>query len=224
MSKTYLKRKDGIILTAIEIVDQLGIQGLTIREIATRQGISEAAIYRHFANKKEILLGVLEYFASFDLLLRRTVESQKMTAREGIIFLVGSYSEYYENYPAISAVLFSVEAFQLEPDVYHKMVEIMDARLRFINELVANGQRQGEFADHINSNNLVDIIFGTMHFVTLRWRINRDFELKEYMLSALFTILDRFSTKVKMIQLPNADEGSSPVKIGEFLEKPKEKK
>ena len=37
MHNNFLKRKDGIILTSVEIIDQLGVQGLTIREIASRQ-------------------------------------------------------------------------------------------------------------------------------------------------------------------------------------------
>ncbi|MDD2497286.1 MAG: TetR/AcrR family transcriptional regulator [Desulfitobacteriaceae bacterium] len=238
MSKSYLKRKDGIILTAIEIIDQLGIQGLTIRELASRQGITEAAIYRHFPNKKEILLGVIDHFASYDLMLRRTVESQKIKGGEGIIFLISSYTEYYENYPAISAVLFTLEAFQMEPEARDKMLDILDRRLEFINELVVNGKKQGDFADYIVSEDLVDIIFGTMHFITLRWRAhNCRFALKKRVLSALFTLLEacrpQAETAVKnarelipgvMVEAcPSFYEGDflSPAKTGEFLEKPK---
>lgn len=194
MEKNYLKRKDLIILTAVEIIDQMGVQGLTIREIASRQGISEAAIYRHFANKNEILLGTIDYFSSYDALLLRTVASQNMKAGEGITFLFSSYSEYYENYPAISAVAFTQEAFQLEPEVHQRMGDVIDKRLRFIKEMVVKGQKEGEFARDISSESLVDMIFGTMQFIILRWRANNcEFALKEHMLSTLSRLLEAFS-------------------------------
>ncbi len=195
MAKNYMKRKDRIILTAVEIIDQLGVQGLTIREIASRQEISEAAIYRHFANKTEILLGTIDYFSSYDTLLFRTIESQNMKAWEGITFLLASYTEYYENYPAISAVTFTQEAFQLEPEARQRMENVIDNRLRFINQMVIKGQKEGEFTRDICSERIVDIIFGTVQFIILRWRAkNYDFALKEQVLSTLSVLIEAFST------------------------------
>ena len=51
MGDNILHRKEQLILTAIEIIDEIGIQRLTTREIAKRQQISEATIFRHFKIK-----------------------------------------------------------------------------------------------------------------------------------------------------------------------------
>ncbi|MDD4730008.1 MAG: NAD(+)--rifampin ADP-ribosyltransferase [Dysgonamonadaceae bacterium] len=58
-----LHRKERLIRTAIEIVDEIGIQGLTTKEIAKRQDVSEATLFRHFASKNELLKAVLDYCA-----------------------------------------------------------------------------------------------------------------------------------------------------------------
>ena len=57
---SLLNRKDSIVITAIEIMSELGIHGLTTKEIARRQGISEGTIFRYFRSKNEIILSMLK--------------------------------------------------------------------------------------------------------------------------------------------------------------------
>ena len=57
-------RQQEIIDTSLEIISTIGIQGLTIKNLSKRIGISEPAIYRHYENKISILLAILDYFKS----------------------------------------------------------------------------------------------------------------------------------------------------------------
>jgi len=100
-----LHRKDAIVLKAIEIIDETGLQGLSTREIAKRVGISEGTIFKHYKSKNEVLLAVLEHFSAFDDEIIKTIYLRKKTPKEAIIFFVSSYVEYYENYPAITALI-----------------------------------------------------------------------------------------------------------------------
>jgi Transcriptional regulator len=49
----FIKRKDRIILTCIEIISDLGFQGLSTKEITQRQNISDGTLYKHFKRKKK---------------------------------------------------------------------------------------------------------------------------------------------------------------------------
>jgi len=49
-----------LIDAALEIIGEIGPQGLTIREVARRAGVSHAAPYRHYADKDELILAVVE--------------------------------------------------------------------------------------------------------------------------------------------------------------------
>ncbi|NLB03802.1 MAG: TetR/AcrR family transcriptional regulator, partial [Bacteroidales bacterium] len=55
-------RQTEIVETALNLINENGIQGLTIKNLSKKIGISEPAIYRHFENKIEILLAVLDTF------------------------------------------------------------------------------------------------------------------------------------------------------------------
>ena len=53
------ERQKTIVEAAIKLIDEGGIQNVTMKNIAARLDITEPAIYRHFASKNEILLAML---------------------------------------------------------------------------------------------------------------------------------------------------------------------
>lgn len=49
-----------IIVAAVELADEIGVDPLTIRKLATRLGVKPMAIYHHVASKDEILDGMVD--------------------------------------------------------------------------------------------------------------------------------------------------------------------
>lgn len=62
--KSSQQRKKDIIDAARELIIREGVQGVTIKNISKKNRISEPAVYRHFKNKREILVGLIENFES----------------------------------------------------------------------------------------------------------------------------------------------------------------
>lgn len=60
--KTSQERKKEIIRAAKELIIHGGIQEVTIKNISKRNKISEPAIYRHFRNKRAILVALIDNF------------------------------------------------------------------------------------------------------------------------------------------------------------------
>ena len=58
----FSERQIQIIEAATKRIDKYGIQELTTKNLAADIGLSEAALYRHFKSKNDILLGMLSYF------------------------------------------------------------------------------------------------------------------------------------------------------------------
>jgi AcrR family transcriptional regulator len=55
-------RKVEIIQAVWELIMDEGVQGLTIKNICRKNNITEAAIYRHFADKHAILMALIDSF------------------------------------------------------------------------------------------------------------------------------------------------------------------
>ena len=77
----FTNRQREIIVTSIDLIAENGIQGLTIKNIARKVGVSEPAIYRHFDSKINILLGILSYFRDEMISARGGMGSVQVAAR-----------------------------------------------------------------------------------------------------------------------------------------------
>lgn len=191
MIKTFLSRRESIIISAIDIIDELGINELSLREIALRQDISDSAIYKHFKSKEEIILAVLEYYSRFDSNITNTVREGRFTPKEGIFFFIKSIVDIYESHPGMTAIAHSFEILKTESHAVQRVKEIFNFRLSFICELVEKGQKDGSISQNYNSQDLADTILGIERTITLRWRINNNnFTLSERIDTALQSLLD----------------------------------
>lgn len=194
MAITLLHRKESVTLTAIEIIDELGIQGLSTREIAKRQGISEGTLFRHFKNKNEIILAVLDYFSQYDSDIFHSVSLKELSAKEAILFFVDAYVTYYENYPAITAMTQIFDVLSREYDFAVKIKRILSNRRNFLLQTVEAGKKTGEIKPETNSEALADVISGTFMSICLRWRMEDcGFPLRDTTMSAVEMILAAFS-------------------------------
>jgi AcrR family transcriptional regulator len=54
------ERQREILDRAFELVQESGLAQLTLKRVADRVGFTEAAIYRHFANKRELVLALVD--------------------------------------------------------------------------------------------------------------------------------------------------------------------
>lgn len=190
MKKSYLSRKDSIILSAIEIIDELGINELSIRELASRQGVSEPALYRHFTSKQDIILGILDYYSSFDDMILNTILNKELDAKDGIRFFVKAYAENLENYPPLTALSLCMDGLGKEEPIVNKSKDILSRRYNFITNLIERDIQSGKLNSFFASSTLADLIFGSANIIVYRWRVGGfSFQLKETIMNTVESIL-----------------------------------
>lgn len=187
-----LHRRDRLIITTVELINELGLQGLSTRVIANREGVSEATLFRHYKNKNELLMAVLDYFVKYDEDIFETTKLKNFKPLEAIRFLIGSTVEYYENYPAITAITQLMDILQYEPELSDKIRSIIFTKSQSIKQLIDEAKLCGEMRSDIDSEELSDIIIGTLKEICLKWRISKDFSLKERVLSSVNMLLVSF--------------------------------
>ena len=175
-----IARKKLLILTAIEIIDDLGYQGLTIHEIAKRENITDAAIYKHFIDKNDLIKSVLDYYNDFFTNIIQSIEFENITAIEGIEKYISGFVELYENYPNMTAILNSYELFRHENDLSKYISNLFISRLTYLTKLIQKGIDHNEFSAEIKAESLAYVMVGTMMSVTLSWRMqNYSFSLTD---------------------------------------------
>ena len=192
MSK-LLHTKESLILSTIEVISEQGLQGLTTREVAKRQGISESTIFKHYKSKNELILAVLEYFSQYDQAIIESLGLKDLKPLEAITYFVEAYVTYYENYPEITAITLSYEGLIHEVELSDVVKRIFAKRVNTIQSLIEDAKQQKEIPKDVDPESLADLIVGLERVIVLRWRLEHyNFSLKEHTLTALKMLLDVF--------------------------------
>ncbi|MCG8483073.1 MAG: TetR/AcrR family transcriptional regulator [Clostridia bacterium] len=166
-----LHRKEKIIITAIDILDKFGLQGLTIKRIAEEQGITEPAIYRQFKGKQDIIMAILDRYAQYDVNIQNTIIEQEMDTNTALIYYAERYAEYYENDRGLSIIMFSFDIYRYNKENMEKMKQILKTRYDFVKGIIEKGQEKKEIDDDISADELTDLFNGIIWSLTYKWNM-----------------------------------------------------
>lgn len=172
------QRQNMIIDEAIKIIHNGGYQSLSIREIATKVKISEPAIYRHFLNKEDIILGILNRILDFDHLLEKEILSKKSTKNKLKHFILFHF-DFLQKNPEMTSVLFSEEMFTQSEILSKRLIFIIQKRKILLLNILQEAKEANEIViDDINE--FLTLILGLIRMVVLEWRLSGfNFSLSE---------------------------------------------
>ena len=143
----FTNRQKEIIVTSIDLIAENGIQGLTIKNIARKIGLSEPAIYRHFDSKIDILLGVLSYFRDRTSLVLEGINSSQLSSTQQLESIFLGHFEQFANSPALASVIFSEEIFQNDKRLSEEVLLIMKLSQGKMLAVIEEGQNNGEIRE-----------------------------------------------------------------------------
>ncbi|PHV25095.1 TetR family transcriptional regulator [Janthinobacterium sp. BJB426] len=98
-------QREAVVARALELLDEVGIEGLTMRRLADAMGIKAASLYWHFANKQALLDGMADVLiedvarnvdegAGWDARLRQVAAQMRAALsarRDGVRVFGGTY-------------------------------------------------------------------------------------------------------------------------------------
>lgn len=166
------ERQIEITEVALELISEKGIQGLTIKNLAKKVGITEPAIYRHYDSKTDILIAVLELFKQNTEQLFENELNNDSKAIDKIEHLFTRHFASFSATPSLVSVIFSEEIFRNEPVLIAKIAEVIDKNDKILTTIIVNGQKTGEIRSDIEANYLSTIIMGTLRLFVKKWQFS----------------------------------------------------
>lgn len=127
--------RQALVAAAIQILEAEGLSSLSLRGIARQVGVSQAAPYSHFKNKRELLLAVcMEGYKKFAERMR-----EEAAGSEGTAYIAGlgrGYIYFALEHPALFELMFSGNSLdnpkhqleQMDP-VFSEGYDLLDAGL-----------------------------------------------------------------------------------------------
>ena len=165
-------RQKDILKAAIAIIANQGYEKLTIKNLATKIGVTEAALYRHFKSKREIVTMILSYFEELsNRVLNEICESNNAPLDNIRKFVEDRYILFSKN-PDLAKVMFSEELFKNDPTFKGQFQCIMHKHKQAMESYLIQAQKDGNIKKDISSIQLFRIIIGSMRFTVTQWNLS----------------------------------------------------
>ncbi|HOQ83086.1 MAG TPA: TetR/AcrR family transcriptional regulator [Candidatus Syntrophosphaera thermopropionivorans] len=172
------ERQEQIILTAIALIAREGYKNLTIKKLASELNLSEAALYRHFVNKEDLLLSIMHYFEDISRNVLQEIQKTKLNPLEKIHFFIMNRYELFTSNPDLAQVMFSDELFYYDPVFFKQFQKISMNHREVLLNFIEEAQKEGFIKSGINSTQLFTILIGSMRFLITQWNLSgRKFDL-----------------------------------------------
>ncbi|MDU2065700.1 MAG: TetR/AcrR family transcriptional regulator [Sporomusaceae bacterium] len=181
-----VSRRDKIIQAAVALFEEAGTNGLTTKEIARRQAVTEPVIYKYFSGKKAIIAELLKCCRTFDEQIEQALQAEGLRGKKGIFYVMEQYGQTYEKTPYLSTILFSFDLFRYDSDLKENIDQLIAKRQVLFQNLVTQAVARNEMVIPMTSQAAADLFLGTLYAGTLRWNLEeRRFNLAEWLRASI---------------------------------------
>jgi TetR/AcrR family transcriptional regulator, fatty acid metabolism regulator protein len=164
------EKQQFIISIALKIILAKGIRKLTLKNLASEIGFTDAAIYRHFKNKNEIFMGITRIFKEDTDKLLKSVLGENRSSLEKIRDFFLNRCMTFSSNKSLVIILFSDDLFQSDKKILDIIHSIIEEHKNLLSTSIMEGQITGDIRDDINPEHLFIMIMGSLRLLVIKWR------------------------------------------------------
>ena len=164
-------RRGQIVQAALRIIGEGGVSGLTTAAIASRAGISEANLYRHFVNKDEILEATTDSIAG-------AIGDNFSRAFGGTAGPAAGLKVFFTLQLALMGGNAGIPRFMFSEELHGKPAlrkRVLGAMLGFgarLESVIRDGQKTGAFSKNIDPRLTVLMFISMLQGLMFRWSLS----------------------------------------------------
>jgi AcrR family transcriptional regulator len=175
------KRKAQILAETERLVIERGHQALTVRVVAETLGITDAAVYHHFASKDVLLVELLRY--------RDAKAPERELAPDLVAALTAGVAHSQET-PNTVALMADFASRAVDPG--HPAHAYFADRYTVLARTIADGirdrQEAGTFTDRVAAEQLAVLLLAATGGLQTQWLVTRELDMAEA-IRALFVLI-----------------------------------
>ena len=165
-------RKQEIIQATMEIIAEKGIQNFTMTTLAKRIGITDGALYKHFKNKKDILMSmVAEVSRSLSTFMNPQVAmyDDPLEKLQNILRL---HLEYLEKHKGVPRILFSEAIHTTDQDAKRLMYSGISHYLDVIRGILYRAIQEGQVRQDLDIDVAATVFLGLIQGNVILWSLS----------------------------------------------------
>ncbi len=143
-------RKQQIVAKTLEIIGNEGLAGLTIAKIAAATGVTEAALYRHFKSKEEILSSCIDLIRGNLIGVIQKIRAEETTPLNQLKRIFMIHIEHIQTNRGVPRIIYTAEVHS-HPGFRKRLFDIIENYIAEINDIIREGQKSGEIKSDIDS-------------------------------------------------------------------------
>lgn len=165
-------RQFEIIESAGKLLSTGGISNLTTKNLAKEMHFSEAALYRHFKSKDEIIIAMLKYLASsMDERMQAVLNTTDNSNIKLSAMFVSQFKFFCENKHFLVAI-FSDGLWEKNEIIHNAVKGVMAVKRKYLDQIFTEGIKKDEFTTIIDKASLIHISMATFRLHMLKWKMN----------------------------------------------------
>jgi AcrR family transcriptional regulator len=163
-------RQRQIVDAALDIVAERGPEAVTVKGIAERVGFSDAAVYRHFRSKSQILGLVVDLFADGSRRSLEEIQACPCPAMEKLRLFFLDRCRVFAADRVTATVMFAEGLFQSDPGMAERIHQVLQEHRALLLQTIRDGQRRGTIRP-LNAEHLFTTVMGALRLLVLQWRV-----------------------------------------------------
>ena len=204
----YTKAKTAVLTAAASVICEEGPRAATLKNIATRAGITEPAIFRHFEGVDGLFTGLFSAFERMYSRFEQAYDSEETGLARLRDALLGMAAAVAASRDFAYILLHAEQVFRGYPDLRKKVAELRRRDERLALECVNEGVASGDIRSDVDPSSIASSAIGVFFLAALSWiESGFSFDLCEECAARWDDIERLISTK------PAAKSATRPVKL-----------
>jgi AcrR family transcriptional regulator len=131
------RREDQIMLQALQLVREGGLPALTMKKVAERVGFTEAAAYRYFPTKRDLVRGIVARIGEASLsAVRAIAEREDLAPRDRLERIVHAHLDLVRRTEGLPVLLLAEAASTGDAELLREMRSALDSYLAILESLL----------------------------------------------------------------------------------------
>ena len=165
------ERQIEIIEAAGRLLTEHGVNGLTTKRLAEAVGFSEAAIYRHFKGKEDVIIGLLQYLED-DMERRFSAIDINLPALIRFKEIFKTQLEFFAQKPQFIIAVFSDGLLEESEKINKHIYNLMQIKMKYLMPVVIQLQEEKVINSKIPAEHMLHIIMGTFRLLMFKWKLS----------------------------------------------------
>jgi AcrR family transcriptional regulator len=138
----------------VELLFEVGVEGVTLEEVASRSGVARSTLYRHFGSKESLVVAA----ASCCLVQHPTPDTGSLEHDLRLLFEGFRQDEEAQRVPQLLAIL--LDASRRDPALGGLLHDLVEERRRPLRTVLQLAQLRGEIRADLDLDTAMALIIG----------------------------------------------------------------